>query len=84
MSNVIDFLERLGKDADLRYAPHPELDHAMQEAQMSPEVRAALISGDQHSLEKLLGVSANVCCAIHVPLQEDEEGANEKEKVKAA
>ncbi len=86
MSNVIDFLERLGQDADLRYAAHPELDRAMQEAQMSPEIRAALINGDQCSLEKLLGASANVCCMIHVPLREDEEHSNENDsdKVKAA
>ena len=55
MSNVIDFLERLGEDSALRYAPRKELDGAMQAAGISPELRTALTSGDQSSLEKLLG-----------------------------
>ena len=73
MSDVIDFLEKMGQDAALRYAP---LEGALAQAQLSPEVRAALASGDQHALKTLLG-SGNVCCMVFAPLEEQEESQRE-------
>lgn len=69
MTDVIDFLERLGQDATLRRAP---LESALMGAGLSPEMREALAKRDQRSLEALLG-SRNVCCMVHAPTQEEEE-----------
>ena len=69
MTDVIDFLERLGGDATLRRAP---LESALNGAGLSSEVRAALTKGDQRSLEALLG-SRNVCCMVHIPMHEEDE-----------
>lgn len=64
MSNVVDFLERMGQDAELRYATGREMEDAMSAACIDPALRAALAAGDQRLLESLLGAKNNVFCAI--------------------
>jgi hypothetical protein len=78
MSNVIDFLECLGKDAQLRHASDPELEQALIRAQIDPAVREAILLRDQRRLESLLGATANVCCAIYAPVREDEPEEEEE------
>jgi hypothetical protein len=73
MSDVIDFLGRLGRDSELRYAPRALRDRAMSEAQLSPEVRAALEGNDHRSLGSLLAEKVNVCCTVFIPITHDEE-----------
>ena len=72
MSDVIDFLEKLGQDSTLRHASRAELDGALTEAGLNPQVREALLSRDARPLELLLG-GGNVCCLTHVPMEESEE-----------
>jgi hypothetical protein len=72
MSNVVEFLERMGQDAQLRYASGTELEQAMTQARIEPAVRAALLADDPRRLEALLGAASNVCCAIQAPEEEDE------------
>jgi hypothetical protein len=72
MSDVIDFIERLGQDSTLRHAPRRMLDRALSDTQMSPELRAALASRDQRLLEELLGADANVCCMVNIPVEDEE------------
>ncbi len=69
MTDVIDFLERLGQDAELRREP---LERALKGAVLNSAVCEALESRDQSALATLLG-SRNVCCMINVPMQEDQE-----------
>lgn len=71
MSNVIDFLERMGHDAQLRHASLNEVEHALARTQLDPELQAAILAKDQQKLEILLGQN-NVCCAL-MPGKEDEE-----------
>lgn len=78
MSNVIDFLERLGKDAQLRHASDGALEQALINAHIDPAVREAILLRDQRRLEDLLGANANVCCVIYAPMQE--EGDEEQEE----
>jgi hypothetical protein len=73
MSDVIDFIERLGQDSTLRDASHQMLDRVLSEAQVSPEMRIALARGDQRLLESLLGATTNVCCLVNAPLGEEDE-----------
>lgn len=76
MSNVIDFLEKMGQDAKLRYAVGEEFETALAAADLDPAVRAALVNEDPSRLEALLGASANVCSMVHQP-EEPDEGEEE-------
>ena len=76
MSNVIDFLERMGQDARLRDATESELDAALVQAGIEPALRTAMLGEDSHALESLLGVAPTLCCLIH---KEDEEEEPDEE-----
>jgi len=79
MSNIVDFLERLGRDAQLRYAASAEVEEALLRAQIAPALRAALLAEDSRRLEALLGVKANVCCMVHVPDDDDDDDEDEED-----
>ncbi len=72
MSDVIDFLERWGRDAQLRHATGAELTRALASAQIEPFLRKAILAADQRHLEFLLGTQPNVCCLIFVPKSDEE------------
>jgi hypothetical protein len=72
MSNVIDFLEQMGRDAQLRSATGLEIEAALLRAGIEPSARAAILGGDQLLLESLVGASHNICCMINVPEEEEE------------
>lgn len=76
MSNVIDFLERLGQDAQLRSASGDEIEAALRDAGITLDVRQAILGDDRRALEALLGADGNVCCVV---FKEDEEEEEEKE-----
>ena len=80
MSNVIDFLERFGQDADLRYASDGVMDEALRRAGIDPAVRLAILDKDQPALEALLGADTNVCCMVNAPDDEEEEEDDEDEE----
>jgi hypothetical protein len=75
MLDVIAFLEKWGRDAQLRHAAGAELSTAMAAAQMDPFVRKALLGADQRHLEFLLGAQPNVCCLVYTPWSDDETEA---------
>lgn len=90
MSNIIDFLERLGQDAGLRQATDTAVEHAMSRAGIEPALQAAILNKDQYLLESLLGADTNVCCLVHIPgdgFEDDDEAESkenkEDEKVKS-
>lgn len=78
MSDVIDFLERMGQDAQLRHASHDEMESAMSSSGVAPVVQTALLAKDQSQLEALLGRVP--LCAVYFPGQEDEEQGDETEE----
>ena len=81
MSNVIDFLEKFGADAQLRYAPDDEVEAALKLAGIDLAVRAAIVSKDQRALEALLGADTNVCCLVEKPAdEEDDEDVDEDDE----
>jgi hypothetical protein len=67
MLNIIDFIERMGQDARLRHASRNEMECYLQDAGISPELRAAFFAADQRRIESLLGLDTNVCCLIYMP-----------------
>jgi len=77
VSNVIDFLQKLGQDADLRHAPRTALEVALAEANIDPALREALLGADQRKLETLLGADTNVCAMISPGKKEDDEEEDE-------
>jgi hypothetical protein len=86
MSNVIDFLEQMGRDSQLHSATGLEVEAALLRAGIEPGVRAAILGGDLLLLESLVGASHNICCMVNVPDEEeesedeDDEGGEEKKE----
>jgi len=79
MSNIVDFLERLGRDAHLRHAAVSEVEQALEQAQVDPAVQAAILANDRGALEALLGAQTNVCCLIRPGEEDDEEEEDESD-----
>lgn len=84
MSNVIDFLERMGQDAQLRYARGSELEQALIRAGIEPAVRQAIcaashshVGARKQDLDALLGASTNVCCMVRLPGHDDDSEAGD-------
>lgn len=77
MSNIINILEKMGQNAELRYANAGELTALM--ANTDSALIEAVIAGDQHQLEMLLGARTNVVCGLHPADQPDEEPQDEPE-----
>ena len=73
MKHAIQFLEQMGRDATLRYAPNGKVEAAMTAASIEPELRQAIVSRDEQVLEKLLGAQANVCCMVQVSGDDESE-----------
>lgn len=76
MSNVMDFLERMGQDAQLRHASSNYLQATLAESQIDSELQTAILSKDQPQLEALLG-QGNFCC-VQCPSREDEDDDTEE------
>ncbi|HEY8682013.1 MAG TPA: hypothetical protein VIM06_02490 [Rhodanobacter sp.] len=71
MSNVIDFLEKIGGNAKLRHASQGEVELALASEQIGPELSAAILAKDGQQIEKLLGQTP-YCCLLF-PEKEDED-----------
>lgn len=87
MTDVIEFLDRLGRDARLRHAAPADLEQALAAAGIEPALRNALLAEDTLRLGEMLGAQPNVCCLIVKPdpdaPDEEEEDEEEKEDDKA-
>lgn len=79
MTDVIAFLEQLGRNARLRHAPAAELEQALVANRIDPELRSALLADDALRLSELLGAQPNVCCLIVKPDEEEEEEDSDEE-----
>lgn len=77
MLNVIEFLEKVGQDSQLRRASPDKLQLALDSAGVDSELRAAIVAGDQAKLEALLGQSP--LCGYFLPGKEDEKEDDERE-----
>jgi hypothetical protein len=63
MSNIINFLEAIGQDANLRYASNNEMQHMLADSQMDQDVKEAVLARDQQRLTALVGAQ-NICCML--------------------
>ena len=85
MTDAIEFLDQLGRNARLRHAAPAELEQAIAAADIDPELRSALLADDPLRLSALLGAQPNVCCLVVKPdpAQPDEEEEEEDEEEEA-
>lgn len=82
MIDAVDFLDQLGRNARLHRASTAELEQALADARIDPELRSALLADDPVRLGALLGAKPNVCCLVVKPDPErpDEEEEEEEEE----
>ena len=80
MTDAIDFLEQLGRNAGLRHAPATELERMLAASGIDPELRDALLSDDTLRLGELLGAQPNICCLVEKPDQEEDDEEEEEEE----
>ena len=76
MSNVIQFLEALGRDSALGSGSPVAYANAVRELDIDDALRAALLNKDQDALNRLLGARHNVMLVL-VPA-EDEPGKDDR------
>ena len=79
MSNVIDFLERMGRDGKLRHASTKDMEGALEVAQIDPQLAAAILAKDSALIESLLGDSKIYCALMPGKQDKEEEGEGEDE-----
>jgi hypothetical protein len=80
MSNVIDFLEQMGGDAQWRHITGEAMQAALIQAGIEPPVQAAILGADRGLLESLVGAIPNICCLVNHPQEEEEEEGEEEEE----
>ena len=82
MSDTIELLEAIGRDASLRHASSEELTNVLQQARASEALTAAVASGDSTLLFAELGHKVNLePQATQSPgYEEDEPGQGDSEK----
>lgn len=78
MSDIVEFLERMGSDARLRHADHEVVRQELEQAELAPEARMAILDSDRAALEALVAARASICCMVHAP-EDDEDEESEEE-----
>jgi hypothetical protein len=74
MSDTIDLLEAIGKNASLRHASGPELADALAQAEASEALKAAAMAGDSSLLSVELGEKPMIVNHdVHSGWKHDEE-----------
>lgn len=72
MDPLLRFISQFGSSAELRSLSAVELRQAMQDAGLSEEAMAAILTGNRADLTQLLRTSGDIVCCI-LPEQPDEE-----------
>jgi hypothetical protein len=80
MTDAIDFLEQLGRNARLRHASATDLERMLAASGFEPSLRSALLADDAVRLGELLGAQPSVCCLIEKPDHEDDDDEEEEEE----
>jgi hypothetical protein len=72
MSNVLALLEKIGGDGYLRYQSNTTLSALLDDANISGELKDAILYGDPEQIERLLGATRNVCCVLGAEEERDD------------
>lgn len=73
MSNVIQFLELMGKDASLANMSHEEYAIAVKASGVDDVAQLALLSRDQNALNDSIGAYKKMMMLL-VPAEDDDQG----------
>lgn len=78
MTDTIDLLEAIGRDASLRHASPAEMARLLEQAQASAALVAAAASGDGSMLSAEFGMQSNQTPQVtQMPAPEEEEPTEE-------
>jgi hypothetical protein len=85
MSSVIEFLEKLGSNAQLRHGSDEELATALDEAHVDAAASSAILAKDPSRLQELLGTEPMFIVQMPGPVipgpeEEEEEDGEEDEE----
>lgn len=88
MTDTIELLESIGRDASLRHASGENLSRALTGMQASEGLKQAAISGDSNHLKQELGHKANKAAQVHqIPTHggcggdgEDDQGEDKRDQ----
>jgi hypothetical protein len=72
MPNIIEFLERMGQDAQLRHATDTNIEKQLVSEHFEPLMRSAILAKDTRQIEALLNINPKMCCLVYA-LDEDVE-----------
>jgi hypothetical protein len=64
MSNVIRFFEIVGQNPELRHARRGELKDALNQAQIEPSLRTAILDRDMVEIHALLDTENRIYCSV--------------------
>ena len=81
MTDIIDFLEKLGQDAQLRHAGCGEIREALADARIDEAPAAAILAGDERRLAILLGARTDLNCLVFAPRRVPEEEPDKEGEV---
>jgi hypothetical protein len=73
VSNVVDLLERMGRSSRTQTLTGEQLAQELAQAGIEPAVQAAILQQRPRQLEQLIGATANVCCMVHAPQDQEPE-----------
>lgn len=79
MSSVIDFLERMGSDAQWRTASYDEIELALTAANIEMPLREAILAKDVCKFEALLGQTPQLGMMTPGEEEGEEEGEEDEE-----
>lgn len=82
MSNVIDFLARMGSDASLRDAGSTELAAELAAADVDGELAGVILAGDDHALRA--SVAPGTFYGIQLDREKEEDPEQEKKDDEAS
>jgi hypothetical protein len=80
VSQVIEFIERLGQDAHLRHAPIDVVAQALLQAGIEEPLRTAILGEDPRELEALLGARSKMYCGVFAPEEEEKEDPEKEDE----
>jgi hypothetical protein len=73
MSNVVDALESLGRQSQLRYAQGDTLLQALAQGGLNSSLQTAIYKQDAASLQALLGVHGQSIGLVYAPEEQEDE-----------
>ena len=77
MEDVISFLEKLGKNSDLRL-DRVDFESILDNDDFDPDVKQAILNKDHRALEMILNARSKIVCIILPAEEEDDEEEEDK------